>query len=111
MVVLKKIKSATLVEAMVATVLVIVIFIVASAIINNLLLNTFTKNTHQQDYHFNELEYDLQNGKIAIPFNEVNGDWEITIQTEKVEGTNAVVYVATNTKTHKTVTRTRIYAK
>ncbi|SHH87875.1 hypothetical protein [Flavobacterium defluvii] len=82
MVVLKKIKSATLVEAIVATVLVVIIFIVASLILNNLVFNTFSKNTHGIETRINELEYEVQNKVIKLPYQENYKDWNINIELE-----------------------------
>nr|WP_315247357.1 hypothetical protein [uncultured Flavobacterium sp.] len=82
MAVLKKIKSATLIEALVATVLIVIIFVIASLVLNNLVLNTFSKNTHPVENRINELEYEIQNSLIKIPYQESYKGWEITIDSE-----------------------------
>ena len=109
MVVLKKIKSATLVEALIATVLIVVIFMISSLVINNLLLNNFSKNTHQVETHLNELEYKIQNNEIHIPYNEVYEDWEIKIIRESSEGNEGIVMSAIIK--NKTVIKKRINVK
>ncbi|AIG31041.1 hypothetical protein IA01_11495 [Flavobacterium psychrophilum] len=109
MVVLKKIKSATLVEALVATILIVIIFVIASLVLNNLVLNTLSKNTHQIEYRLNELEYDLQNQAIKIPYEEEYEDWEIIIQKEKIQSNGWLNIVASNKKTNKEVIRKRIH--
>jgi predicted PurR-regulated permease PerM len=109
MVVLKKIKSATLVEALVATILIVIIFVIASLVLNNLVLNTLSKNTHQIEYRLNELEYDLQNHVIKIPYEEEYEDWDIIIQKEKIQSNEWLSIVANNTKTNKEVIRKRIH--
>ena len=109
MVVLKKIKSATLVEAIIATVLIVVVFMIASLVINNLLLNNFSKNTHLVETRLNELEYQLQNEKIHLPYQEVYEDWEITIKRETFEDVEGHTISATHK--NKTLTKKRIDAK
>lgn len=89
--VLKKIKSATLVESLVATVLIVVIFVVSSLVINNLLLNGFNTNTTEIENRLYELEYEYQNQKIKLPYNEVFQDWNITIS--KVNQSNEIIKI------------------
>ncbi len=81
MVILKKVKSATLIEAIIATVLIVIIFIISSLILNNLLINTFSKNTHSIETRLNQLEYAVQHNAITIPYQETFNNWSITIQT------------------------------
>ena len=85
MAILKKIKSATLIEALVATVLIVIIFVIASLVLNNLVLNTFSKNTHPVENRINELVYKIQNNLIKIPYQESYKGWEITIEPETSE--------------------------
>jgi biopolymer transport protein ExbB/TolQ len=109
MVVLKKIKSATLVEALVATILIVIIFVIASLVLNNLVLNTLSRKTHQIEYRLNELEYDLQNHVLKLPYEEKYEDWKITIQKENVQSNELLNIVATNKKNNKEVIRKRIH--
>lgn len=85
MAVLKKIKSATLIEALVATVLIVIIFVIASMVLNNLVLNTFSKNTHPIENRINELKYEIQNNLIKSPYQESYKGWEITVEPAKSE--------------------------
>lgn len=107
MAVLKKVKSATLVEALVATVLIVIIFVIASLVLNNLVLNTFSKKTHQIEYRLNELEYDIQNNVIQFPYTENFEDWTVTIQKERSKSEELISIVATHQKTNKEVIRKR----
>ena len=109
MVVLKKIKSATLVEALVATILIVIIFVIASLVLNNLVLNTLSRNTHQIEYRLNELEYDLQNHVIKTPYEEEYENWGIIIQKEKIQSNEWLSIVASNKKSKKEVIRKRIH--
>lgn len=107
MVVLKKIKSATLVEALVATLLIVIIFVIASLVLNNLVLNTLSKHTHQIEYRLNELEYDLQNHVIKLPYEEEYEGWKISIQKENVQANERISIVASNN--NKEIIRKRIH--
>lgn len=111
MVVLKKIRSATLVEVIVATVLIIIIFIIASLILNNVLLNTFSKNTHAIENRLNELEYDIQNNHIKIPYQEKYKEWDIAIKTEKEDSKVKLLISATNENNNKEISRQQNYAE
>ncbi|KFF11994.1 hypothetical protein [Flavobacterium hydatis] len=109
MVVLKKIKSATLIEALVATVLIVIIFIIASLVLNNLVFNTFSKNTHPIDNRLNELEYEIQNQAIKLPYQESYGVWDIAIHEENVQSNKLLLFVAVNTTNKKQVSKQSIY--
>lgn len=109
MVVLKKVKSATLVEVIVASVLIVIVFMIASLILNNLVLNTFSKNTHPIETRLNALEYELQNGLIQLPYEENYKGWDIEIQTQKAESKENLLIMATNSKNQKEIKRQRIH--
>jgi len=111
MVVLKKVKSETLVEVIVASILVVIIFMIASLVLNNLVMNTFSKNTHPIENRLNELEYKLQNGLIELPYEENYNGWDIMITTEKKDSKKELHIVATNEKNTKEIARQRIYDK
>jgi hypothetical protein len=110
-VVLKKIKSATLVEVLVASVLIVIIFVIASLVLNNLILNTFSQNTHPIEYRLNELEYEIENGMLKIPYQENYKGWDIDIKTEKEASKEELMILATNESNTKEITRQRSYAK
>ena len=109
MVVLKKIKSATLIEALVATVLIVTIFIIASLVINNLLLNTISKKTYQIEYRLNELEYNLQNQTIQVPYEEDYEYCKISIQKVNIQSNEYFEIILNNNKTKKEIIRKRVY--
>jgi predicted PurR-regulated permease PerM len=106
--VLKKIRSSTLLESLIATVLIVVVFIVSSLTINNLLHNSFNNNTLRIENRLDELEYDLQNGKLNLPYTENFEDWTISI-TSKTEALNRGLEILANKNSGvKTITRKRI---
>ena len=108
---LVKVKSSTLVEAIVATILIVVVFIIASLSLNNLLLNTFSNNIHPVETRLNELEYRMANNHISIPYAESVESWNISIDRSESELGVILIYSAVNTVSNKEVKRIRIYAK
>lgn len=108
MVVLKKIKSATLIEALVATVLIVIIFVIASLVLNNLVLNTFSKNTHAIENRMNELEYEIQNNIIKLPYQENYNNWDIKINLETNSMQKIISFSAINTSSKKEVSKQQI---
>lgn len=108
MVILKKLKSATLVEAIVATVLILIVFMVASAIINNLLMNRFNKSTHKIEYRLNELEYKYQNNEIKLPYQESIENWNVLIKKEKINNQEYILIEAKNENIKKQIFKRRI---
>lgn len=83
MVILKKLRSATLVEAIVATAIIVIIFIVASLILNNLLLNAYAKNSHSVEERMDELIYMAANNKITLPYTEAVNSWDVKLTKDQ----------------------------
>jgi hypothetical protein len=108
MALLRKIHSATLIEALVATVLIIVTFVVASMVLNNLLLNSISNNTHQVQNRLFELEYLSRNKVIALPYKEDFDQWNIEISTVDDEGKTWNISTATNKDNNKTIISKRL---
>lgn len=111
MAVLKKLKSATLVEVLVASVLIVIIFVIASLVLNNLVLNTFSQNTHPIEYRLNELEYEVENGMLKLPYQENYKGWDILIKIEKETSKEQLMILAVKENSIKEITRQRSYAK
>ncbi|WP_445456105.1 hypothetical protein [Flavobacterium sp. HNIBRBA15423] len=107
MVVLKKIRSATLIETLIATVLIIVVFLIASLVINNLFFNTFHQKKEIAETRLNELEYSYLNKTIQIPYIEEIENWDITI-TQENDSKQYILLIATNKITKKEIKRTLI---
>lgn len=101
MVVLKKIKGATLMETLVATVLIIIVFMMASMILNSIFSGTIKNNTRQVEAELNELKYLYYNNKLELPYVDELNDWEISVQHLKNE--NTIVFDATHIKTNKNI--------
>ena len=109
MALLTKIRSATLIEALVATVLIVVIFVVASLILNNLLLNAFTNNTHSVENRMFELEYQARCKNLTLPYNEGFGSWNIELENRQIENDIWLYSTATKRDSKKQVIKTSMY--
>lgn len=79
MVVLTKIKAATLVETIVASAIIVVIFLIASLSINNVFKNTVANNDFELNNRIKEITYLAKNKKINFPYLEETPRWIITI--------------------------------
>src|SRR5690606_26028918 len=106
MVVLKKIKASTLMETLVATVLIVVVFMISSMILNNLFSNSIKNNTREVDAYLNELEYMYRKKKFTVPYQDEFKDWQITIETNKENNSNKILFEALNINIHKSITKT-----
>ncbi len=85
MVILKKIRSATLVETMVASVIIVIVFVVASLSVNNIFRGTINSDDSALRNRINELTYFIQNKKIKVPFYEETALWDIAIEKQGEE--------------------------
>ncbi|WP_442845047.1 hypothetical protein [Leeuwenhoekiella sp. H156] len=77
---LKKVRSSTLIETLVATVLILIIFVISSMILNSLFRNHVTANTNDIEMRLNTLEYQLNSGQLDLPYMESYKDWEISLK-------------------------------
>lgn len=81
MAILKRIRAATLMETMVATVLIVVIFMMSSLVLNSLFKAQVKANLSPLKNRMYQLEYQYYHQKIALPFYEVWNQWEITMDS------------------------------
>ena len=84
MAILKRIKAASLVETLTASVLIIVVFMIASLSFNNVFLNSIKSDEQMLENRVRELKYFAGKGKLVFPFNEEQEYWNISGQ--KLEG-------------------------
>ena len=85
MALLKRIKAASLVETLTASVLIILVFMIASLSFNNVFSNTIKADGHLLQNRVRELKYFAEKGKLVFPFNEDQEYW--TISGQKLEET------------------------
>jgi len=79
MVILKKIKAATLIETLTASVLIIIVFMIASLSFNNIFTNHIKRDQSAIENRVKELEYLVIHDKIRVPYTEDFSTWEIEI--------------------------------
>ncbi len=101
----KKIKAATLVEALVASVLIIVVFTIASLVLNQVVQSTAKANTHQIEQELNRLQYLYSHAKISAKYSASFGHWELAILPVNNSNNKSLVLQATNGKTGKKLER------
>lgn len=80
MVILKKVRSATLVETMVASVIIVIVFLIASLSLNNIFRGTINSDDSALSNRINELTYFVKNEKVKVPFYEETPLWDIDIE-------------------------------
>jgi len=101
MAILKKIKAATLMETLIATVLIMVIFIVASLILNNLFSSSIKSKTRGISAQLNEIEYLYINDKITLPFYDDFNEWNIVV--EQIKNSEEISIIASKINTENTI--------
>lgn len=79
MVVLKKIKSSSLTEVLIATTIILVVFGIATITINNLLTSFYYQNSDAIVAKLTELQYKYKNNQILIPYKNDYKGWKINI--------------------------------
>lgn len=80
MVILKKIKAATLVETLVASVIIVIIFLIASVSINNVFNTVSKSNDFELNNRVKEITYHTKHNKISLPFIDETTKWEIYLE-------------------------------
>ncbi len=87
MVILKKIRAATLIEVLTASVLIIIVFMIASMSFNNFFANQIQRDQSAIENRIKELQYLSIHQTIKLPYTEDFEDWEIII-VEEIEHVN-----------------------
>ena len=83
MVILKKIKAATLVEILVASAIILIVFSISSLSLNNIFKGVVTQPNGNLHNRIKELNYFIEHDKITIPFYEENELWDISIEKKE----------------------------
>jgi len=87
MVILKKIRAATLIETLTASVLIIIVFMIASLSFNNIFTNHIKRDQSAINNRTKELEYLLIHEQIQLPYTDDFGAWEIEITADTDKAT------------------------
>ena len=103
MVILRKVKSATLIETLIATVLIVIVFLLSAMIINSIFFNTFHQKIDVVVNRLDELEYNCINNSIRLPYQEEYENW--TIQIDKKKNVKELKIIAINKTTGKEIER------
>ncbi|WP_445713186.1 hypothetical protein [Flavobacterium sp.] len=103
MVILRKVKSATLIETLIATVLIVIVFLLSAMIINSIFFNTFHQKKDIVVNRLDELEYNCINKSIILPYQEEYENW--TIQIDKKKNVKELKIIAINKTTGKEIER------
>jgi hypothetical protein len=103
MVILRKVKSATLIETLIATVLIVIVFLLSAMIINSIFFNTFHQKKDVVVNRLDELEYNCINKSITLPYQEEYENW--TIQIDKKKNVKELKIIAINKTTGKEIER------
>lgn len=80
MVILKKIRAATLVETLVSSVIIVIVFMIASMSLNNIFGSVVKGNDSVLRNRIKEVTYMTQHATLNIPFYEDTEQWEIVIE-------------------------------
>ncbi|WP_298507515.1 hypothetical protein [uncultured Kordia sp.] len=99
MVVLKKIKAATLMETLVATVLIVLVFMISTFLLNSLFNTTVRQNTDTLKTHISELTYLSTHNQIAIPYDDEFENWYISVTREGKK----LIFEASHKETNKII--------
>ena len=107
---LKKIKSSTLVETIVATVLILIIFVISSLILNTIFRNNLSANRDAIEARLNILEYQLNNDMLVLPYRETFKEWDISMELVN-ERTPTIQILAQQEQSKKQISKTLPYVE
>lgn len=100
MVILKKLRAATLVETMVSSVIIIIVFLIASLSLNNVFRGSVANNDSALKNRVKELTYLTINSKLSLPHYEETESWDVSI--EKRENTITLTTINKSTLEEQT---------
>lgn len=84
MALLKKIRGASLVETLTASVIIVVVFMIASLSFNNVFLNSVKSDDNLLQSRLEEVKYLATHDKLQLPFFEEDAYW--TISADELNG-------------------------
>lgn len=104
MVILKKIKAASLTEVLVATTIILLVFGIAIATLNNILQSSTHQNIQGITTQLHKLQYQYKNHQIKTPYYSQYKDWSISIQKDN-SNTSVIVFEAEHKTSQKNITK------
>lgn len=98
MALLKKIRAATLLETIIASVIVLIIFTIGSLSLNNVFHSVIKHNTSPFENRIKEVTYFAKNKALLIPFYEETLEWDIIIEKRETKLYLEAIYKPTEEK-------------
>ena len=100
----KKVKSSTLMETLVATVLIVIVFMIASMVLNTLFASSINQNDNQVRQELLQLQYKYEYELLQLPYSDELNQWNITVTKQDFNNRSEVLFLATQMQTNKEVT-------
>lgn len=100
----KKVKSSTLMETLVATVLIVIVFMIASMVLNTLFASSINQNDNQVRQELLQLQYKYEHELLQLPYSDELNQWNITVTQQDFNNRSEVLFLATQMQTNKEVT-------
>jgi len=100
----KKVKSSTLMETLVATVLIVIVFMIASMVLNTLFASSINQNDNQIRQELLQLQYKYEHELLQLPYSDELNQWNITVTQQDFNNRSEVLFLATQMQTNKEVT-------
>ena len=100
----KKVKSSTLMETLVATVLIVIVFMIASMVLNTLFASSINLNDNQVRQELLQLQYKYEHELLQLPYSDELNQWNITVTKQDFNNRLEVLFLATQMQTNKEVT-------
>ena len=100
----KKVKSSTLMETLVATVLIVIVFMIASMVLNTLFASSINQNDNQVRQELLQLQYKYEHELLQLPYSDELNQWNITVTQQDFNNRLEVLFLATQMQTNKEVT-------
>jgi len=108
----RKVKGATLIEVLVASVLIVVVFSMASLALNTV-FRSVVKNSNAEiiTTRMNELAYLYQHQKIRMNYQETYNDWNISLSKQRDNNQSVIRIEAVEKSSEKKIVKKCIDAR
>jgi len=102
----RKVKGATLIEVLVASVLIVVVFSIASLALNTV-FRSVVKNSNAEivTTRMHELSYLYEHQKIKINYQETYNDWSISLSKQSDNNQSIIIIEAVEKSSKKKIVK------
>ncbi|PKD18028.1 hypothetical protein APR41_18110 [Salegentibacter salinarum] len=107
MALLKRLKGASLMETLTASVIVVIVFMIANLSFSNIFLSTIKSNSFELENRKQELKYLIRNGKLELPYFGEGAYWNESIQ-QSAQGKYVILEII-NDRNNKIWTDTLVF--